>query len=272
MEYKCIALDMDGTLLNSKLEVSDENIEAMFEADKAGKTVVLCSGRAINEVEFVVDKCPAVTYFVGESGAIIYNFKEKKLLQQKLFPKEAAYKIIECFKTMDAFMLVCVNGIACIQTDQLPKLAHYHLDAYEYTYSNLLHHEDDLVAYALAHLDQIEKMNLYFAEEESRTSAYEMLKDYNVESVCVPPFIIENNAIGISKGDGLRNLCCLLNISLEECIMVGDSNNDLEALKVVGCPVAMGNAPQQIKDFCKHVVSTNDENGVKEAIETILLK
>lgn len=74
------------------------------------------------------------------------------------------------------------------------------------------------------------------------------------------------------KGRALENLCKQYGISLERCIAIGDSENDLEMLRAVGMPVAMGNANDAVKAVSQYITATNVEDGVAKAIYHLLEK
>lgn len=73
-----------------------------------------------------------------------------------------------------------------------------------------------------------------------------------------------------SKSRGLKDICSIFNLSLEEAAYIGDNYNDIEAMEVAGMSIAVDNAPEDIKRICDYVVASNNENGVAEAIEMIL--
>lgn len=75
---------------------------------------------------------------------------------------------------------------------------------------------------------------------------------------------------GVSKGSAVRRVAQGYGLTLEQVMAVGDGENDISALKVVGHPVAMGNAPQEVKDAARTVVADVDDGGLKEAVELAL--
>ena len=83
---------------------------------------------------------------------------------------------------------------------------------------------------------------------------------------------LEITCKNINKGNGLKHLCQVLNLSIEQTIVVGDAGNDVEALKVAGLAVVMDNAIDEIKQYGDVIVSDCDHDGCKEAIEKYLLK
>ena len=82
---------------------------------------------------------------------------------------------------------------------------------------------------------------------------------------------LEMNAKGVDKGTGLKQLCKHLGISIDETIVVGDADNDKEALGVAGLAIAMGNAKESVKEIADVIVSDNDHDGCAEAIEKYLM-
>ncbi|MNN52806.1 Sugar phosphatase YidA [compost metagenome] len=85
------------------------------------------------------------------------------------------------------------------------------------------------------------------------------------------PYNIEVNPLGINKASGLREVCQLLGIRMEEVAVCGDSLNDLEMIRAAGLGIAMGNAQEAVKQAADAVTGTNDEDGVAQAIRTYLL-
>ena len=82
---------------------------------------------------------------------------------------------------------------------------------------------------------------------------------------------IEISPINVHKGKGLQVLCQYLNIPLLDVIVVGDGDNDREALKMAGLAIVMDNAKESLKQFADVIVNDNDRDGCAEAIEKYLL-
>ena len=78
---------------------------------------------------------------------------------------------------------------------------------------------------------------------------------------------LEISAKGIDKGIGLEKLCEYLHLNMSQVVVVGDADNDAEAMKKAGLAVAMGNANDQIKKLADVIVSDNDHDGCKEVLE-----
>lgn len=83
--------------------------------------------------------------------------------------------------------------------------------------------------------------------------------------------MLELSPAAVDKGIGLEMLCKYLNIPVEETIVVGDSFNDLPILRKAGLSVAVANAREQVRELCDVMVTDNEHDGVREAIETYLM-
>ncbi|MGL4282527.1 MAG: HAD-IIB family hydrolase [Eubacterium aggregans] len=90
--------------------------------------------------------------------------------------------------------------------------------------------------------------------------------------ICAAENNLEINNPTANKGDGLKHLCGRLNISGDEVMAIGDSNNDIEMLKYAGLAVAMGNGGELVKQVSDYVTTTNDDGGVALALDRFILK
>ena len=77
-QYQLIAFDMDGTLLNSNKQISPETLNAIKRATDAGKTVILCTGRNLAELNAFTEIIPGLRYLDCVSGACVYDLKKRK--------------------------------------------------------------------------------------------------------------------------------------------------------------------------------------------------
>lgn len=100
-KYKMIAFDMDGTLLNSQKKVRKETLDAINKAFDGGKEVILCTGRALAELEEYIELIPRMRYMVMTSGAIVYDIKEKKDIYANEISVEIMDEILNYIKDKD---------------------------------------------------------------------------------------------------------------------------------------------------------------------------
>ena len=118
------------------------------------------------------------------------------------------------------------------------------------------------------------KVNIYHKNSQSRDRTEERIRASGLEVAMAraETTSLELSAPGCDKGVGLEKLCACLNLPMEQTIVVGDADNDLEALKKAGLAVAMANAGEAIKAVADVVVADCDHDGCAEAVERYLLQ
>ena len=133
---------------------------------------------------------------------------------------------------------------------------------------------DNINDYYIGNPYSVHKLNIYHHSKAARDHTRQAVKEAGLELEMKDSEAtgLEMNAKGVDKGTGLKQLCHHLGISIEETIVVGDADNDKEALEVAGLSVAMGNAKESIKEISDVIVSDNDHDGCAEVIEKYLLE
>ena len=270
MNYQLIALDLDGTLLNSRKEIPAEAAEAIRAVTAAGKTVVFATGRAVCELDEQIALLPQVRYAVFASGAGLYDIKEKKTFGLRGVPAGQVNRILSLARSKDVMPQIVVPDADVIQASHMEQLEHFHMDVYRPMYEQAMTLVPDIFAYAETCRDPFLKINLYHADPEERIRTRAQLESPDLDLVYSEVSSVECSAAGVSKGSGLERLCGLLGIPMEACIAVGDAENDVAMLRAAGLGVAMGNAPEHVKTAADRVVSDLDHGGCAEAIRLLL--
>ena len=270
MEYQLIALDMDGTLLNKDFQITKGCQEAIGKALQLGKVVSISTGRSLTEMKPYLQNLKGVRYLILESGAVVYDLKEEKILFQKTFKTSDVHKIYQAFLKQDMMMHIFINGYSYATKEHMYQMDKYQMGKYQKTFvlnnSGIENVEETLNI----HENEIEKINLYHQSPTNREKTIAFLNDLDVSKACVEISSLELSPKGIHKGIGLTHLCQQLNISLEQTIAVGDSYNDKDIMETAGLAIAMGNAIEEIKAAADVIVSDCNHDGVKEAIEKYL--
>ena len=270
MSYRLIALDLDGRLLNSRKEVPPETVQAIRTVCAAGKTVVFDTGRAVPELAEQIALLPEVRYAVFASGAGLYDIREKKAFGLHGIPSELTRRIIELARTRDLMLQFVLPDIDVIQASHLENLDHYHMGLYRPMYEQAMTLVPDIWTFAESCRQPFLKINLYHADPEERTRTRAQLEAQDLELVFSEVSSLECSAKGVSKGSGLEQLCTLLGIPMEDCIAVGDAENDLPMLRAAGLSVAMGNALDHVKTAADRIVSDLDHGGCAQAVRMLL--
>ncbi len=263
-QYKLVAVDMDGTLLKSDKTLHPDTIRDIEAISAKGVDVVYCSGRAVIEVRPYLKQLPSVRYGICCSGSVVYDFKEDK----KIFSKEIAAKyavfISDVAKKYDGMTHFLAIGSTC-NVHQVTHMDDYNMGVYQPLFEDIAKKVEDMSKEAAGQIS-IPKVNIYFRTNADRCAAFEELKHLPLTFATVGDTILEMTAPGVSKAFGLEILTNRLGITFENCVGIGDSDNDREMLSAVGLPVGMGNAEKEILAMCKMVTADNDHNGVGKAI------
>ncbi len=271
MPYQLLAADMDGTLLNSRKEISPEDAAAITRALEAGKQVVFSTGRCIGELEPFLALFPAMRYVLCESGACVYDRAEDRAIHLQPIAPQLAKTILDYTKERDIMPQVLVHNRAVMDIRHLTDLSHFKMSHYENHFRQNCLSTNDIYRYCQAQEWTFEKICLYHTSPEDRADTLLAMEGVSLTTALAEETSLEISAQGVDKGAGLEILCRHLGLPLEETIVVGDSFNDLSILKKAGLPVAVGNAAEPVKAACRAEVADCDHNGVSQAIEEYLL-
>ena len=270
MTYQMISLDMDGTLLDSTFHISKANLEAICQAQSLRKTVIVATGRSLSEMNPYMAQLQHVRYFVLESGAVIYDQQNKEIIKQSFFDYDDVEKIIAIARQQDCMPHYFTGGYSYSFLDKMKKMDRYQMGKLQQFYLENVYRIDDFKKFMLCYGHQIEKIILYHQSMDDVKKCYELLKNVHVEKPTVG-VSVEISPLGINKASAVKWLCQYLNISSDEIIAVGDSDNDLEIMEMAGLAIAVANANDNIKRICDTVVSDHDHDGVIQAINAYLL-
>ena len=261
--YRLLALDMDGTLLNSRGEVSERNRKAIRAAMEAGIYVTISTGRSLTGALWCAEElgltCPLMIY----NGGMLADRVGNVLYSKELLPADALLAMVEGVK----------RGVTlCIWSKG--KLYGHPLNERTADYVRFAGMEPLPVESLEALAEQGVTKVLWYGTKEEIPAFWEEMKKApfeNVHATPSQPMFLEFFHGEVSKAAALERLGALLHIPREEMIAMGDGANDLELLAYAGLGVAMGNASPLVKKQADAVTVTNDEDGVAEVIEKYLL-
>lgn len=268
--YKLIAIDIDGTLLNDKHEITAEVHDAIQQAKKKGVKIVLCSGRAIGGVQRYIkelDLNGEDDFVAAFNGGLVQKASSKEVVMRNTLGLEdlrSLYHLSRELKTTINFF--DESKIYAMDKD----ISRYTvLDAYlleiDLCYRKLEDLPIDLNISKIIFVDEPEHLEKVIAAIPAAFwEKYAMFKSL--------PFYFEFLHPQANKGNAVREIAQLLNIKREEIMCIGDSGNDVSMIQYAGCGVAMGNAMDETKKHADYITLTNNESGVAQAIREFVLK
>ena len=264
---KLIAVDVDGTLLNSKHEISEKTKNVLIRAIKEGHKVVIASGRQTAGIEFLAKKLEFHIHgglVSGFNGGQIKDIKTGEIISNHTMDINLTKKIIDFSKDLDIEMMIPHEGK--IYTNKKGQF---------YTQK-----EADILGVSLVIEPNLkDKINFpankfLFAQtpEKIDSPAMKLYEEFSdvTEQVKSTRYYYEIMPKGLSKGNSLIEISNIYNINKEDIIAFGDEMNDESMIKMAGCGVAMGNAVEKIKEIADFITLTNDEDGIAHYLEKFI--
>lgn len=269
MKYKAIALDLDGTLLNSKKEISKRNKEAIMKAAKAGVKIILASGRPVPGVKIIANQLhldQVGGYILSYNGGMIIDCKTGEVIRRETIPEKYYADIVHCANKFNVTTLTYDSeGI-------------------------ITNNENDEYVQLESRINNIPVRQVFHLEEEAQldppvkflcTGEHKVLREVQakldeklkgaVNIFFSEPFFMEITPQGIEKASSLELLLGCLNIDRKALIACGDGYNDIPMMRYAGLSVAMANAQAETKEWADFIAPSNDEDGVAVALEKFVL-
>lgn len=283
--YKLIAIDLDGTLLNSYGEITKENKQAIQYALDKGVDVILASGRDPQTMKKISLDLGIKNYLIAGNGASIYDIQKEENIYEKYIEKTKALSIIKlCQENSIFFNVYTDKGIITESLNYNVKVFNSEnthkanekqtnievvTNIYDYIETMDFHilkiiicdHSQIIFNNIIQKLKKINGINVLDVEHMSKK-----IIQVGTEEVEVEYFYTEATSREVDKWNAIEYLLPKLQLTKEEVICIGDNVNDKKMVENAGVGVAIGNsalATQKIGDF---ITEDNNQNGVAKAI------
>jgi Cof subfamily protein (haloacid dehalogenase superfamily) len=277
MPIRLIAIDLDGTLLNSSLEISQANRQALAAAAERGVRVAITTGRRFHSARPLLDSLPYPVTLVTSNGAMVRTLSGE-VLHRNFLPRNLAVQILQASTDYRPYAVAIFDnaGRGQVMMQQNASLdgpfRWYLKTAREY----LLQVQDlpsalpgdpiqVMFGGAPAFLEPLE--DLLRASPVGRCVHLTWTK-YFERGIS----LLDVMNLGCSKASGLQWLLGQTGCDASEVMAIGDNYNDLEMLQMAGCPVVMGNSSPGLNSNGWNVTGSNDQDGVATAIHDLVLK
>ena len=267
---KLLALDLDGTLLNSKKELTPRTRDALYAAAEAGVEIVPTTGRFFTGMPEVIQKLPFLHYAITINGAQVYDIRRQKAVSTAEIPLETALRVLEyldgfpviydCYQDSWGWMTRAMqeNAAAFVPFDYALRMVRA-----------LRTPVDELKSYLRERNRGVQKLQLFTPDDALRRQLFKDLTarfgTLNVSTSM--PCNIEINDAHANKGEAIASLAAYLGLPMAATMAIGDGLNDRSMIQMTGLGVAMANACPEILALADEVTASCDEDGAALAIE-----
>ena len=266
---KLVAIDLDGTLLNSQKEISLRNKQALMAAKQAGVKVVICTGRPLAAIGPYLEELGLQEegdYSITFNGGLVQKNDTGAIIEKTLMPLEAIHELYQLATTLNMPFDLLSDEVVM----QLPSAPNC-----PSIYSSL----NKLLTFESYKLEELTPNRIYNKVVVAIDEAYlnERIKEIpasfyeRFEIIKTRNNLLEFMPKGITKAYGISLLAKDLGIRAEEIMTLGDEENDLPMIEYAGLGVAMANAIPLVKEAADVVTDTNDQDGVAKAVEKYIL-
>lgn len=263
MKYKLIVSDIDGTLVNSRRQISERTKVAIRKFQSLGGVFAIATGRIEESAKSYYDELqlnsPAILY----NGAKIVELRNNKCLMENILEEEHFNQAVKLLSERDCSVVVYSNGKAYVSQMNDTIRTYMEKDGV------LCIQVDDFMSGIEGKPNKILIIgnNSIFEEFVKAFESVCSMKPNTVRSEAEYLEILPRNT---SKGEALKNLAELLRIPMEQIAAAGDNMNDYEMLKEAGLGIAVSNAAPRLFTAADLIAKSNDEDGIAEIIERII--
>lgn len=285
--YKLVAIDLDGTMLNSYGVVTENTKKVIKQTIEKGVEVIIASGRPIDSIKAIANEIGSDKYFIAGNGAIIYDIKKEEIIYDKFMPKQKVLEIIELCEKNSISYNVYTN-----KTILAPLLK----------YNVLYYHKENLKKEEnkKTNINIVKDMYTYIKEskeekfikisicDNSKTVFNSIIKKVKMignievldvshisrkiikqgtEEIPIEYYYTEISEKNVDKWYAIEYLIKKLNIRKDEVIAIGDNINDKKMIENAGLGIVMEKSTPVVTKVAKYITKTNNEEGVAEALE-----
>ncbi len=289
--YKLIAIDLDGTLLNSYGEITKNSEEIIKKILKTGVKIVLTSGRVNSAIENFAIEVGADKYIISGNGAVIYDMQKKETIYNQYLSKERVLEIINICEENSMYYNVYTERSVITKSlnyntlyynsenqkkqedkrtqidivENIPKYIN-NIQAKNFLKVTVCDKDKSIFQGILAKLRRNKQIDILDVAHMSRK-----IIQYGTEELLIEYYYTEITNKNVNKWNALKFLMEKYQIMPDEVMAIGDNVNDIEMIKNAGLGIAMGNSNPVVKEVAKEITLTNDEEGVATVLQKYLI-
>ena len=282
-DIRIIALDLDGTLLDSEKRLSEVNRAALERAAEKGVLIVPTTGRFFGMMPPAVRDLPFVRYAITINGAQVYDRETDTAIVRDEIPLDMALGVMELLDRYDVIYDCYRQNWGWMTAALQEKAADYATNEH---YLKMVREFRKPVSELKAHLKatandgDVQKIMLFARNTQVSDLSSQVLDAIRLELAARFPEIkvtsstwnnIELNIRTAHKGNALKRFAEHLGLGLANCMAFGDGMNDFTMVEAAGLGVAMANAEPEVKRVAKWIAPSNDDDGVAAGLEEWVL-
>lgn len=273
IEYKLIALDLDGTSLKEGGWLTETTKNAIEKAISAGYIVVPATGRTLSEIPDEMLSIPGMRFAIIANGASVIDLESDSQIFNDLILLPAAKEIFTMLHEQNLIYEVYSEGVSYCEKRFMPEVVSFFCErGSNYSWlAERIRFIDDLGEYFEENKQHVEKITVNMLEGEKRTIIEKFLAGIpSLAFTSSDPWNLEINTATANKGAALTHLCRKLGISSGQVMAIGDGENDISMLSFSGLPIAMDNAGPTVKQASSYITLSNNDEGVAAAFRKFL--
>lgn len=266
MEGILIASDLDGTLLRDDKTISETDIAAIRRFREAGGTFTVATGRSIPTVTPYLEALQLDVPIALYNGAMLYDPVSKEAIWETVLPEVSKKAVPYIYRIFGETVGIEVLDDHALYAPVYNDFIHWHLNSGGYQVPHERCGIEDIMSKRW--------LKVMFATEKDQVDALQReLENLNLQGIRIihsAERLVEMVSADANKGSALKQLGSEIGIPLEKTAAIGDFYNDLEMIETAGFGIAVSNACREVQAAASLVVSSNEQNGVAEAIEYVM--
>lgn len=289
--YKLVAVDLDGTLINSYGEITEHTKEVIQKVQQKGVKFILASGRPMDSVKTLSKELKTDKYFIAGNGAVIYDLENNEIIYEKYIPKQKLIQIAKVCEENNIFYNIYTETSVITQNLKYNVLYYFKENQKKepdkqtniIVVDNILEfikNSEELKCLKITVCDEnkyvfnsiIKKLrNIQNIEVLEVLHMSKKIIKQGTQEIPIEYFFTEISCSNVDKWQAIKYLLSILDINPEEVITIGDNINDMMMIQNAGIGVCMGQGSEMIKSVADMVTENNEEEGVAKALKKIFL-
>lgn len=272
MKYKLVAIDMDGTLLNSSDNVSERTKMVLKKAMDEGLNIVISTGRIFKSALFYGKNIGLESPIISCNGAVISSFDGKEVFLEKTIDVRILKDILKIAEKMNIYY-----HFYDMDTFYYNKSRNEYRNYYRFYEEKFIKQGINLKGF-INPKEVINDQSLFYKIvfiEDDINKLHDLRKQLErIKGISVSKSWYNNLEVmtkGVSKGNSVEYISKMLKIDTNEIVAIGDNENDISMFKVAALSIAMANGDELAKKHADIITDSNDEDGVANAIEKYVL-